>query len=197
MRRVAFAALGVMLAAWLAAGALAAKRRSEPLPVYGQVPAFALTDQRGQGYSLDAVRGQIWVADFVFTRCAGQCPMMHAAMAKLAHELRGRPVRLVSFTVDPDWDTPAVLAQAAQRLGADGQRWRFVTGDRVSMERLCRDGFKLALAQDPAAPVEPITHSTRLVLIDRDGAIRGYYDAADGEQWQRLRRDVQRLLAAS
>ena len=164
-------------------------------PTYGEVPAFVLIDQDGQPVSTDTLRGSVWVADFIFTRCAGQCPLMSAQMARLARALRHhRSVKLVSFTVDPEWDTPPVLADYAKSYGASGDQWSFVTGDPQELFQLCQDGFRLAVAEGGGTTEEPITHSVRWVLVDPTGQIRGYYDATDATQLARLRRDLRRLL---
>jgi protein SCO1/2 len=165
------------------------------LPTYGQVPAFVLQDQSGQPISRDVLKGHIWIADFIFTRCAGQCPMMSDRMAKLATAFRDhRLVKLVSFTVDPDWDTPQVLANYAKAYGASPDTWRFVTGTKEDIVRLCRDGFRLSVEEGAGTTDEPITHSVRLVLVDRDGNIRGYYDATEETALKRLQQDLRRLL---
>ena len=167
----------------------------ETLPVYGRVPAFSLVDQDGKALSRDTLQGRVWIADFIFTRCAGQCPMMSAQMARLSAALPRRgAVRLVSFTVDPTWDTPPVLAQYAKTYGASPAVWSFVTGDTAQLRRLCREGFRLAVAEGAGTVEEPITHSVRLVLVDRAGDIRGYYDAADAGALKRLQRDLRKLL---
>jgi cytochrome oxidase Cu insertion factor (SCO1/SenC/PrrC family) len=164
------------------------------LPSYGQVPDFHLTDQLGRAVSRETLAGRTWVADFIFTRCAGQCPMMTAKMQQLAQTLSASSrVTLVSISVDPGWDTPEVLARYAEGAGAEGASWLFLTGEEAAIQRLCQDGFHLAMGEE-GPPEEPITHSSRLVLVDRDGAIRGYYEAADARDLAQLRRDAQRLL---
>ena len=175
-------------------GAYAAKTH-ETLPTYGRVPAFALVDQEGRSVSRDTLLGSVWIADFIFTRCAGQCPMMSAQMARLAATFsHDASVRLVSFTVDPEWDTPPVLARYAEAQGAAGTRWSFVTGDSAQLRRLCQEGFQLSAADGAGTPEEPIAHSVRLVLVDRQGIIRGYYDATDAAAVKRLVRDLRKLL---
>lgn len=167
------------------------------LPSYGRVPAFEGIDQDGQRVSSESLNGSIWIADFIFTRCAGQCPMMTSRMAQVVEAVReDERVQFVSFTVDPSWDTPSVLSQYARTQGVSRPSWRFVTGDAAMLARLCREGFRLSLAEGPGTTEEPITHSTRFVLVDRQGVIRGYYDATDEIQFQQLRRDLHRLLQA-
>lgn len=175
-----------------------ASRTAPSLPTYGRVPDFAMTDHQDQAISNASLQGQVWIADFIFTRCAGQCPMMSARMARLADTLaQEHGIAFVSFTVDPVWDTPPRLARYAQAYVENGMRWRFIHGDLVAMTRLCRDGFRLSMADGAGTPEEPITHSVRFVLIDRRGQIRGYYDATDDHAMQRLERDARRLLAES
>lgn len=165
------------------------------LPSYGEVPAFALTDQQGRAVSRETLAGGAWVADFIFTRCAGQCPMMTTQMARVARTLDSSvPVTLVSISVDPAWDTPEVLARHAAQVGVADIPWVFLTGEPEQIARLCRDGFKLAFGEADGTTEEPITHSTRLVLVDRLGRVRGYYDAADAQAMSQLQRDVRVLL---
>jgi protein SCO1/2 len=161
------------------------------LPDEGRVPAFQLTDQDGQSYGTQQLLGKIWIADFVYTTCPGPCPMISSRMAETQKPLRDTDVKLVSFTVDPEHDTPAVLREYAEKLGAQPGRWKFLTGDKDSIYRLVRQGFKLATSE--GGPTGPI-HSTRLVLVDRDGVIRGYYNANDADAITRLLADTHHLL---
>ena len=168
----------------------------EALPVYGTVPAFSLIDQAGRPFDGGSLRGAVWVADFVFTRCSGQCPMMTAQMQRLAAVFSREPsMRFVSISVDPEHDTPETLARHLRASGVpDDSRWAWLTGPREEVWRLCQEGFRLALAEDPANAEEPITHSVRLVLVDQQGEVRGYYDATDQAAVSRLQRDARQLL---
>ena len=171
-----------------------ALRRGPPqLPVYGEVPNFALTDHRGRPFTRQDLAGRCWIADFIFTRCAGQCLTMTAQMASLQERLP-QDIRLLSVSVDPTWDTPEVLAGYAARAGASSERWLFVTGAQDDIFRLSRDGLHLSVATEGGTPAEPIVHSVRLVLIDREGRIRGYYDATDAAAVDRLLLDAAALL---
>lgn len=166
----------------------------EALPIYGQVPDFHLIDHMGRAVSRETLAGRVWVADFIFTRCAGQCPMMTAKMQQLAQTLSpSSGVTLVSISVDPGWDTPEVLARYAEGAGADRASWLFLTGEPEEIARVCRQGFKLSLAEEGTLD-EPITHSARLVLVDRTGVIRGYYEADDATAMARLQHDLRRIL---
>jgi cytochrome oxidase Cu insertion factor (SCO1/SenC/PrrC family) len=171
-----------------------AHRTAQPLPDYGQLPDFSLRDHHERTISRAGLMGSVWIADFIFTRCAGQCPLMSARMAKLQDALEGTPaVRLVSFSVDPVHDTTEVLAAYAQRYGARAGQWQFVTGDYASIVALAEKGFRLGVDQDGSAQ-EPITHSVRLVLVDPQGHIRGYYDATEAQAMADLQEDTRRLL---
>ncbi len=149
--------------------------RQEPLPSYSEVPDFSLTSERGETVTLDDLAGHIWVADFIFTNCRGPCPLMTSHMAKLQHALdaEGLPVKLVSVTVDPERDTPAVLKDYAERFGADLSRWSFLTGDKQAIHNLIGHGFKLASTDGSVREGEPgaaiVTHSVRFVLVDGAG----------------------------
>ncbi len=194
---------GVLVAALLAvAGATLVQRlqSAPPLPVYGEVPDFRLTNRDGRAVTRADLAGAPWIADFVFTRCPASCPLMTARLARFERELpRDLGVRLVSISVDPEHDTPQVLQAYAERHGAP-PRWLFLTGPRESIFRLSQDGFKLGVGEPspaapaaPTPPTEPILHSNRFVLVDGEARIRGYYDSFDEEAMTRLRRDLDSL----
>jgi len=166
------------------------------VPVLGSVPEFSLTEANGTALRRADLLGKVWVASFLFTRCAEACPLLMQHEARLQPDLPLRDdLRLVSFSVDPDWDTPKVLTEYAHTFGADRSRWLFLTGDKKQVYRLASDGFHLAaLNADPATEM-PILHSTKLVLVDRGGAIRGYYDSSDPVEMQKLIRNVRQVLA--
>ncbi len=165
--------------------------RRHALPTLGSVPAFVLTDQNGHSFGSQQLLGKIWIADFIYTTCPGPCPMISSRMSETQKPLRDTDVQLVSFSVDPAHDTPAVLRDYAEKLHAQPGRWEFLTGDKSTIYRLSRDGFKLAAGtEDNGEPV----HSTRVVLVDRKGAIRGYYDATDADAVTRLLADTDHLL---
>lgn len=161
------------------------------LAVYGTLPGFSLVDSAGQPFADASVRGGVWVASFIFTRCGGPCPTLCREMALLQEAFRGEVgVRFVTVTVDPDYDTPEVLAAFAARFQADPTRWVFATGAREAVHALARDGFKLGGTEDVTL------HSTRFVLVDGGLRIRGYYDGTDGAAVEALRADLRALLRA-
>jgi protein SCO1 len=166
--------------------------RSGAIPDYSVVPDFHLTERSNRPVSRQDLDGKVWVADFIFTHCAGLCPAMSANMQKLQQRLP-REIRLVSFSVDPYNDTPAVLTEYAKRYDADPERWWFLTGDPKSIQELSIGGFKLALEQS-GTEAEPITHSSRFVLVDQRGHIRGYYSTEEADALDRLVADAKKLL---
>jgi protein SCO1 len=201
MNRAVRAALWTLLVGVLLAVAVATWWvRRAPLvapPVLSEVPAFSLTNRDGRTVGRDDLLGQPWVVDLIFTRCVLACPVMSGKMAILDRELPAG-VRLVSVTVDPEHDDPAVLASYAERFGA-GERWLFLTGDRDEIYHLAGDG--LHLPYDPNPPLTPlrpgdnIYHSTRFVLLDAEARVRGYYETTDQDELARLRQDLAALAA--
>ncbi|OWY71285.1 hypothetical protein B7486_11880 [cyanobacterium TDX16] len=157
---------------------IAAEQR-EPIPVLNTLPDFTLTERSGKPVALADLRGRVWVADFIFTHCAGPCPVMSMRMKQfqdLLKKERMDDVVCVSFSVDPENDTPARLTEYADALGAEVGRWLFLTGEKRAIRDLAIKGFKIAV-QDPEQGDDQIIHSTRFVLVDREGRIRGYYSA--------------------
>lgn len=149
----------------------------EPLGDFGEVPEFRLIERDGREIMRKSLLGTPWVADFIYTRCPGPCPLLSARMAALSKQLEDREARLVSFSVDPAFDTPERLREYAQAHAAPDERWWFLTGETDEMRRVIRDGFRLAVAEttESNAAHGPITHSTRVALIDEEGRIRRYY----------------------
>jgi protein SCO1/2 len=179
MRRPFLIAVVVVLAALVVWRASAVFFKPEPLPDdFGAVADFALTERSGRTVHRDDLLGKVWVAGFAFTRCTGPCPQVSGTMARLQNELKDEPdFRLVSFSVDPDHDTPSVLKAYADVFAADPERWLFLTGDRDELDRLVRESFLLGVQRNPEAkPGEAVTHSTRLALVDRRGRVMGYFE---------------------
>lgn len=169
--------------------AAACNRPARELPDYYAVPDFTLTAQDGREFRGRSLRGKIWVADFIFANCAGPCPRMTTLMSQIQRATAGiKDVHLVSFTVDPARDTPEALAAYGRRYDADFSRWTLLTGSRETLQMLKREAFKLG---DIEANLD---HSTRLVLVDRDGRIRGFPQSDEPDVVARLVADI-RLLA--
>jgi protein SCO1/2 len=160
------------------------------LPVLFTVPDETLTNDGGQPVSLAAFHGKATVYAFIFTRCAGVCPTMMISMKSLAAEVsRDAQVRYALISVDPDYDTAAVLRDYRKKHGV-GDAWVFLTGTREQISKLSIEGFKLAAPKGGGGPDEPIVHSTKFVLVDKQGRIRAYYDSFDAEQLTTLRRGL-------
>ncbi len=162
------------------------------LEIFGQVPDFQLTAQDGETFHESSLKGHVWVADFIYTTCPGPCPMMSSHMSALQRATAGTPdIRMVSFTVDPAKDTPQVLAAYAKRYQANPQRWAFLTGPTATLQMLSRDTFKLSDIDSS------MNHSTRFVLIDQKGRIRGYYGTMTGDPIKQIAADARQLREES
>ena len=163
-------------------------------PVLGSIPDFVLIDQNSKPFGTEQLRGSVWIADFIFTSCPDMCPMLTSAMATIEREIAEEPalkdVRFVSISVDPDNDTPAVLAEYAGKYAAAGARWAFLTGTRPEIWKLSTEGFHLPVERADRAQGGPIFHSSRFVLTDRRGRIRGYYDGLDPDARDALIADL-------
>lgn len=166
----------------------------EPPPKLYTLPEFQLTSDRNIPYGTEQLRGRVWVASFVFTSCPSICPALMEKMQEVQHRTRnaGTAVQLVTFSVDPENDTPQVLRAYAERFKASSYRWTFLTGDYKVLEDTIVSGFKLAMGKD-ADNLFEIFHSERFVLIDQEGRIRGYYDATD-EGVEKLSGDITLVL---
>jgi cytochrome oxidase Cu insertion factor (SCO1/SenC/PrrC family) len=160
---------------------------------YGTVPNFQLTNQNNQPFGSTQLAGKIWIADFIFTSCPGPCPMVSSRMSELQRPLEKTDVHLVSFSVDPEKDTPDVLRGYADKLKAQPARWDFLTGSKSTIYDLSKNGFKLAVSDGGEEAGVPV-HSTRIVLVDRHGEIRGYYEATAADAVTKLLADTSHLL---
>ncbi|MGP8234975.1 MAG: SCO family protein [Limisphaerales bacterium] len=186
-RKIVFLASGGLLLTMTAiVVAFIAAPAAVSLPVYGALPSFQLTDQDNRTATLESLRGQVWIADVIFTRCAGQCLIMSGHMKKIQSALPpGSPIKLVSFTTDPSYDVPAVLQKYAARYGADGSQWFFLTGDKAVLRHAAVDGLKLTVLDKATGEQDNgndlFIHSAKFVVIDKSGRIRGYFDGETEE----------------
>lgn len=161
------------------------------IPLIFPVPAFDFVDQHGQRSSNAALRGHVWIADFIFTRCAGSCPKVTATLVGLQRAIVDQDVRFVSFSVDPDDDDPATLAAYADKYNRQDQRWtllRPTDGQAISI--LARKMQAFARSDDPK---DQIMHSDFLYLIDQSGEVRGLYDSKSRQAMDALKDDVRKL----
>ena len=186
---IVWSALGLILLA-LGAGLVrqqwrAAERQGggNALDHYNHVPAFTLT---GSGQPFDsgsALKGKVWLASFFFTACPGPCLRMNGRLQEIQSELnrdKRSDVRIVSFSIAPEMDTPEVLRKYAERFHASPQHWSFLTGNRDTIYNLAHQVFTFAVKKvdDPADP-DAYVHSTRVALVDRDGVVRGSFDTTN------------------
>jgi protein SCO1/2 len=189
--------LAFLVAGLLIAGANRLFRGSERKTtdanlVIGTVPDFQFTTQDGSMLSKADLLGKVWVVDFFFTRCPGPCPVMSSRMAEISKELKkAKDVRLVSVSIDPENDTPAVLSAYAKRLNADPSRWSFLTGPKKEIDAFTTKGMLQVLATDPAGVP---THSTRFLVVDQEGRIRSARKLEEPELVQKLLIDIGSLL---
>lgn len=166
---------------------------SPRLEKFAPAPDFQFTAQDGSTVTKDDYKGKIWVVNTIFTRCLGPCPVMTSRMAELNQRLgnKAKDVNLVTFTVDPDHDTPAVLKEYGEKVGASPDKWKFLTGPKDQIDETIVKGFLQPLSKDPDGMP---AHSTRFILVDRDGWMRGFQDGSDPEVVQKLLMDIGDLL---
>jgi len=172
----------------------------DKLPNYARVPDFKFTERSGKEIKLADLKGNVWIADFIFTRCQGTCPLLTGQMAGLQEKLAPSDIKLVSFSVDPEHDTPRVLSEYASRYHAQENKWFFLTGPKNEIWNFVTDGFSLGVSkptpEDLKAGAEPVIHSNRFVLVDRGSNIRGYYDGSEASAVQKLIEDALQLTSS-
>ncbi len=170
-------------------------RRNVPANI-GQIADFTLTNQAGHAVSLDDLRGKVWVADIIFSRCAGPCPRMTRQMASLQGVLpKDSGSRLVTLTTDPAFDTPEVLARYGERFEADTNRWWFLTGDKQQIATLAVDSLKLtAIEKKPEERLsvdDLFIHSTIFVVVDKQARLRGVFETdGEGVVWTNVQSEI-------
>jgi protein SCO1/2 len=192
-----------LVAVFVYAGLKPRGAAEKPLPVYGQIADFTLTNQDGRAVSLAELRGKVWVADIIFTRCAGPCPMMTRRMKELQDALPATSqAKLVTLTTDPEFDTPPVLKTYTERFGADTNRWMFLTGTKPQIGKLAVDSLKLSAVEkkpdERESPEDLFVHSTIFVVVDSQARLRGIFqsvgpDIDPKEQMEKILAAVERL----
>jgi protein SCO1/2 len=191
--------IATILLAYLMAQLKQRALAATPLPVYGQIADFTLTNQNGQAVSLADLRGHTWVADIIFTRCPGPCVKMTRQMKQLQDALpAASQAKLISLTSDPPYDTPQVLKAWAGKFGADSNRWQFLTGAKSQIANLAIDSLKLtAIEKKPEereAANDLFIHSTIFVIVDKQAQLRGVFETT-GEDIDPQKVKVQILAA--
>jgi protein SCO1/2 len=176
-----FVTFAVILLAVLLAELKLSMASGKPLPVLGTVADFTLTNQNGQAVSLATLRGRVWVADVIFTRCPGPCLKMSRQMKELQQALPANSqARLVTLTTDPAFDTPNVLKAYANRFDADTGRWMFLTGPKSELANVTGASLKLTALEKPSAdresPQDLFIHSTIFVIVDKRAQLRGVFE---------------------
>ena len=161
---------------------------------YSSVPGFSFTNQEGKTVDSSTVDNKIWVADFFFTSCPSICPKMTAHLKEVQAAFKNADdLRILSFTVDPERDNAEKLAKYADMHGIDANSWSLLTGSKRDLYRYARHGLFVD-ATDGDGGAEDFIHSDRLVLIDRNGHIRGYYDGTSDIDTKLLIADIKTLL---
>jgi len=212
-RGIAWVVWGAMLLTVLAIGTAFVRSKSEKsrtseifedaqgadLRPIAQLPDFTLTNQNGRAVSLADLRGDVWVADIIFTRCGGPCPIMTQRMSELQTVLPAKaPVKLLTLTTDPEYDRPEVLKRWGERFNANFERWTFLTGTKQGIARLAVDGMKLAAMeknpQERESERDLFIHSQLFVFIDKQGRLRGSVESYDPEMKPKVLSAVKQLL---
>ncbi len=199
-RKLLFALLVILLVAIIPAvlvPTLMCRPPHRNLPDEGTVPPFTLVDERGQVFTEEAMRGKISIVSFIFTRCDTICPVTAMKLERIQEKTfdRGREIKLVSFSVDPKYDTPDKLAAFARMYRADPERWRFVTGDHDAVYKLVEGPFMISMMRMPDKPsgVPDIAHQGIFLLVDKALHIRGIYDSDDMHRLDELMSDARYL----
>lgn len=180
---------GLVGLATVMAAAVAACAPQPKLDVYGRMPEFSLSDQTGAAFSSSTLGNRTALVDFIYTHCTDACPMLSSTFSQVQRKLAdqsllGSKIMLVSVSVDPTHDTPAVLAEYGQSFKADPNGWKMLTGDWDSVYDVVT-GFKVAtrpprpVVDAPAPGGTELTHSTRIILVDGDQQVRAYLDGND------------------
>jgi len=181
--------LGFLALAYLLSLAEFKQQQRQSLPVIGAVAGFTLTNQDGKVTKLADLTNRVWVADIIFTRCAGPCPIITGRMKSLEAALpKTSDTKLVTLTTDPDFDTPAMMKRYGERFGADFNRWMFLTGTKAEIAALGAGSLKLSAVPKPVADqtnaVDLFIHTTIFVIVDKHAQLRGSFETVgDGVDW--------------
>ncbi len=163
------------------------------MATFSTVPAFRLTDRSGNAVSNEDLRGKVWLANFIYTTCPSTCPMLSSRFSALQEKaFAAGDVRFVSFSVDPTNDTPTVMKEYADALGAK-PNWYFLTGGDEELRKVAIDGFLMGYQKVPDKE-EDIIHSGKIALVDRKGNVRRFYDGVEKDESVQILADLQTLL---
>ena len=176
------------------------KKRIPAPPVLSQVADFSLTNQLGEPVSLANLRGHVWVADIIFTSCAGPCPQMTKHMRALQDALPAKSTaQLITLTTDPGTDKPEVMMKYAERFGANPQRWQFLTGEKIQIVGLAVDSLKMiAVEKKPEERTDPadlFIHTTSFMVVDKKGQLRAKIETTgEGIDFTKIMPDLLALI---
>jgi protein SCO1 len=180
---------GVLAMAYLLSLAEISRSHKSTLPVLGQIADFTLTNQDGKITTLANLTNHVWVADIIFTRCAGPCPIMTGHMKSVQDALpQTSDAKLVTLTTDPDYDTPLIMKKYGERFGADFNRWTFLTGTKAEIAALASGSLKLSAVpvklEDQKNPADLFIHTTIFVIVDKHAQLRGIFETGgEGVDW--------------
>ncbi|HVZ79356.1 MAG TPA: SCO family protein [bacterium] len=197
VKKILFALIAVLGVGFLGYRVLATRHSDKFSKPMLKTPDFKFQDRSGRMVSSDELKGKVWVVDFIFTRCAGSCPILTHQMDILQQAWKGNgDLKLVSMTVDPDHDTPAVLKKYAEEVQADPSQWFFLWAPKKVIYPVIHE-FKVTAEPDPEGePGSEFIHSTRMILIDGQGMMRGLYDGQDDGDMKKLWADVGYLMGS-
>jgi protein SCO1/2 len=194
----------VLMVVLVVANIARGKGKKEAAPAisrYGMIEDFALTDHHNQPFGIERVRGKVWVANFIFTSCATECPLLSRRMQDIQEKFKNDPrVELVSISVDPRTDSPERLAKYAEAFNA-GEKWSFLTGDTGEIKRLSTRGFMVVAPEDSVKAssvrrTRELLHSEKIAVVDQLGVIRYYANGMNPKAAVEVSRVVQTLLEA-
>jgi protein SCO1/2 len=200
-----------MMLALAILSAACSPKDSASLPVYNEIPSFSLTDQMGRTFTKEALQGKVVLANFIFTNCTAFCPTLTPRMGQIQADLEdsgllGNEVLLLSFSVDPEHDTPETLLSYAERHGANHDGWRFLTGPPEVIQQVITNGLKLAYGRVNEGNKHPhedgsihvheydVFHTNRVVLMDATSRVRAYYDGDVDWDMAKVMMDIRQLL---
>jgi protein SCO1/2 len=174
-------------------------KRADKIATYWDAPAFTYATQYGDTLSSDSLKGRVYIADFIFTSCETVCPNLSKTMAQLQENFRENGmIKLVSFSIDPDRDSVPVLKEYADRYGAIRDKWYFLRGDKETIWNTVEKGYKVSVgyAPDSIGTGYSFTHSEKLVLVDGQGKVRGFYNGTDKADMDSLYNNIASLIVA-
>ncbi len=168
--------------------------KAAPLEIYGKIPGFSFQTQEAAPYSPKDMLGHVSIANFIFTRCPSICPVFTMKLQRIGEDI-SEDIHLLSFSVDPEYDTPERLSQFAQNYSADPKRWHFLTGQTDKVKEVVEGALKISMQKNGLDEngVPDIVHGSHFVLFDSKGRIRGYYNSEDTERIDALKRDAEAL----